>query len=118
MRSVAVKPDVVMTTPSKTARREATTTAAMEAIVPAGASCAESFGYLPDAKIFPEESVLVGHAVEKRRREFATGRTLARRALTALGVQPQPIGLRPTREPCGRPASLGALRTAKGTALP
>jgi 4'-phosphopantetheinyl transferase EntD len=41
--------------------------------------------------LFPEERVHVERAVEKRRREFATGRVLARRLLGELGLVPSPI---------------------------
>jgi len=42
--------------------------------------------------LLPEERAAVAQAVEKRRREFAAGRTCARRALAAMGWQePAPI---------------------------
>ncbi|MEV5882205.1 4'-phosphopantetheinyl transferase superfamily protein [Streptomyces sp. NPDC052020] len=43
------------------------------------------------ATLFPEEAELVAQAVAKRRREFATVRACARRAMEKLGVPPQPI---------------------------
>ena len=42
-------------------------------------------------RLFPEEIVALADAVEKRRREFASVRTCARRALCALGEPPAPI---------------------------
>ena len=63
----------------------------IEEILPARVACAEAFGDPPDTELFPEEEALLGRAVEKRRREFATARGCARSALAALGVAPAPI---------------------------
>ncbi|MFH9426324.1 4'-phosphopantetheinyl transferase [Streptomyces sp. NPDC017529] len=41
--------------------------------------------------LYPEEEAVVARAVDKRRREFATVRTCARRAMEKLGVPPQPV---------------------------
>jgi 4'-phosphopantetheinyl transferase EntD len=46
---------------------------------------------VPDAVLFPEEEALLAKAVDKRRREFSTGRACARGALAALGVPRAPI---------------------------
>ena len=63
----------------------------IEEILPARVACAEAFGDPPDTELFPEEEALLGRAVEKRRREFATARGCARNALAALGVAAAPI---------------------------
>ena len=63
----------------------------IEEILPARVACAEAFGDPPDTVLFPEEEALLGRAVEKRRREFATARGCARNALAALGVAAAPI---------------------------
>ena len=63
----------------------------IERILPAGVAFAEAFADAPAARLFPEEEALVARAVDKRRREFATARHCARRALGALGVVPAPI---------------------------
>jgi 4'-phosphopantetheinyl transferase EntD len=63
----------------------------IEKILPAEVNCAESFGGDPVGPLFPEEETMVARAVDKRRREFATGRDCARRALSALGVPPAPL---------------------------
>ncbi|MGD0701427.1 MAG: 4'-phosphopantetheinyl transferase superfamily protein [Trebonia sp.] len=55
-------------------------------ILPEVVAFAEAFADMPDVFLFEEEEALVVRAVEKRRREFATGRHCARRALGALGV--------------------------------
>lgn len=60
-------------------------------IVPAGVTTAEAFEDPPDVALFPEERAIVGGAVEKRRREFATARHCARIALGRIGVPPEPI---------------------------
>lgn len=61
------------------------------ALLPAKAVTEESFGDLPDAPLFPQEAAVIARAVESRRREFATVRACARRALAGLGVPPGPI---------------------------
>jgi 4'-phosphopantetheinyl transferase EntD len=43
------------------------------------------------AELWPEEAARIGRAVESRRREFAAGRALARRALAQLGAPVGPI---------------------------
>jgi 4'-phosphopantetheinyl transferase EntD len=63
----------------------------IEKILPAGVACAEAFTDPSDVMLFPEEEALVAKAVDKRRREFATARDCARRALAILGVTPTPI---------------------------
>jgi 4'-phosphopantetheinyl transferase EntD len=68
----------------------------IERILPFGVASAESRADLLDAALFPEEEATVARAVEKRRREFATGRECARRALAGLGIPAQsiPVGER------------------------
>jgi 4'-phosphopantetheinyl transferase EntD len=65
--------------------------AVIEKILPAGVACAEAFTDPPGVTLFPEEEALIAKAVDKRRREFTTGRNCARTALAALGVPPVPI---------------------------
>lgn len=60
-------------------------------ILPAAVASAEAFGDSPDAALFPAEEAFIARAVQKRRREFATGRHCARTALGALGIEPAPI---------------------------
>jgi 4'-phosphopantetheinyl transferase EntD len=68
-------------------------------LVPAAAVAVETFHDDPEAQLFPAEEALLARAVNKRRREFATGRACARRALTQLGVPPSPLLPGPDREP-------------------
>ncbi len=60
-------------------------------IAPAAVRCTEVFADPPDAALFPEEEAYVARAVEKRRREFTTGRWCARAALQQLGIAPAPL---------------------------
>lgn len=62
------------------------------------------------AVLLPEEAACVTRAVEKRRREFAAGRAMARRLLGALGW-PSDVPLLPgaRREPCWPAGVLGTI---------
>jgi 4'-phosphopantetheinyl transferase EntD len=74
----------------------------IERVLPEGdVSWAEAFDDPPEAEseLFPEEEALLTKAVDKRRREFTTGRHCARRALAALGVAAGPILRGPRGEP-------------------
>ena len=59
----------------------------LERVLPAGVVVAETRRD-EEASLFAEEELTVVRAVEKRRREFATGRACARRALAQLGFPP------------------------------
>jgi 4'-phosphopantetheinyl transferase EntD len=63
----------------------------IEEILPSRLVSAEVFQGLPDVRLFPAEEALVATAVEKRRRDFAAGRSCAHRALGALGVPSAPL---------------------------
>lgn len=71
----------------------------IERVLPEGVAWAEAFDDPPGVTLFPEEQALLAKAVDKRRREFTTGRHCARRALATLGVPPGPIGRGPRGEP-------------------
>jgi len=68
----------------------------IEEILPPQVAAVEAFNDLPDVMLYPGEEAVIAKAVDKRRREFATGRACARAALAKLGVPPTPIlpGLR------------------------
>ena len=51
------------------------------------------------SELFPVESQAVTKAIEKRQWEFATGRSLARNAMSALGMPRQPVPRGEDREP-------------------
>ena len=86
----------------------------LERLLPVTVSISESRGDILDATLFPEEEEMIGGAVEKRRREFATGRACARRALAELGVAPQPIIPGPGGAPWWPPGILGSITHCEG----
>jgi 4'-phosphopantetheinyl transferase EntD len=63
----------------------------IEEIVPSGVRCAEAFDDTAPAPLFEAEEAFLTRARDKRRREFATTRACARRALAALGFAPGPL---------------------------
>jgi 4'-phosphopantetheinyl transferase EntD len=63
----------------------------LAALLPAAVCVVELFDDPPALELFPEEEVSVARAVERRRREFTTGRHCARLALTRLGHAPTAI---------------------------
>jgi 4'-phosphopantetheinyl transferase EntD len=76
-------------------------------VVEASDDCAE-------ADLFPEEEVLLGGAIDKRRREFATGRMCARTALQQLGYPASAI-LRGSRgEPLWPEGVVGSITHCDG----
>jgi len=68
-------------------------------ILPPRVAAAEAFGDEPGGLLFPQEQEAIARAVEKRRREFTTGRSCARAALAKLGLPPAAI----PRGPRGAP---------------
>lgn len=60
-------------------------------ILPPDVKSAEAFNDLLPSPLFAEEEALLTHSVDKRRREFATARACARRALGELGLPPTAI---------------------------
>ncbi len=68
-------------------------------LLPDAVACADAFDDAPGAALFPSERAAIEGAVERRRREFTTGRTCARTALVRLGVAPAAI----VRGPGGAP---------------
>jgi 4'-phosphopantetheinyl transferase EntD len=67
-----------------------------------------------DVELFPEEQLALGRAVEKRRREFVTGRACAREALARLGLQPTPIGSGRHGEPIWPSGVVGSITHCHG----
>jgi enterobactin synthetase component D / holo-[acyl-carrier protein] synthase len=60
----------------------------IEEILPPGVKSAEAFDDLLPSPLFAEEEALLARSVDKRRKEFATARACARRALGELGLPP------------------------------
>ncbi len=86
----------------------------LEQILPASASVAEVRGDVADAVLFPEEKEVISNAVEKRRREFRTGRACARSALVDLGVQSQAIPSGPRGAPQWPAGVVGSITHCDG----
>lgn len=63
----------------------------LDLILPPGVEWEESFGEPPGGVLFPEEEQIIAHAVEVRRREYATVRSCARACLERLGYPRVPI---------------------------
>ncbi|WP_435850125.1 4'-phosphopantetheinyl transferase family protein [Streptomyces uncialis] len=60
-------------------------------LLPPQVISAEAYTDPPGVFLYPEEEAVITRAVDKRRREFTTGRHCARQALSALGVSPGPL---------------------------
>jgi 4'-phosphopantetheinyl transferase EntD len=60
-------------------------------------------------ELFPQEEAVVRSAVEKRRRDFVTGRACARLALERLGLDPGAIGSGPRGEPLWPAGVVGSI---------
>jgi 4'-phosphopantetheinyl transferase EntD len=63
----------------------------LELILPAGVDSEERFGEATSEILLPEEVKIIAHAVDARRREYATVRSCARACLGRLGYEPVPI---------------------------
>jgi 4'-phosphopantetheinyl transferase EntD len=87
----------------------------LELILPPEVAVASSRGDLEGATLFgAEEEEVVARAVVARRREFATGRACARRALARLGRPPQAIASGPHGEPCWPAGIVGSITHCDG----
>ena len=67
-----------------------------------------------EASLFPEEELVVGKAVLKRRREFTTARVCARAALAGLGFPPAPIPVGERGEPLWPDGAVGSITHCDG----
>jgi enterobactin synthetase component D / holo-[acyl-carrier protein] synthase len=86
----------------------------LDEVLPACAVAAEAWQDLPTTPLFAGERRLIARAVEKRRREFATARACAHRALRQLGVGAQPIGMGAHGEPLWPRGVVGSLTHCNG----
>jgi len=86
----------------------------IEGVLPRTVVGSEVLGDPPEAVLLPEETPVVAQAVEKRRREFATGRLCARRALARLGVRPVAILPGPGGEPVWPEGVVGSITHCAG----
>lgn len=69
------------------------------------------------AKIHPAERRLVDKAVERRQREFSTGRMLAAAALRELGIAASPVVQGPMREPVWPDGVVGSITHTGDTCM-
>jgi 4'-phosphopantetheinyl transferase EntD len=81
----------------------------IEEILADGIVSVEAFEEATDVELFPEELSVVQHAVQRRWREFATGRACAREALSLLAIGPVAIPSGPRGEPIWPPGVVGSI---------
>jgi 4'-phosphopantetheinyl transferase EntD len=81
----------------------------IERILPPQVAVAEAREDVLDEALFAAEEATVAAAVQKRQREFATGRACARRALADLGFPPQPIPTGPRGAPSWPAGAVGSI---------
>ncbi len=86
----------------------------IEEILPHSALAEEMYEDPVGATLFPEELLALGRSVQKRRREFATARLCARRALERLGLPPQPIPVGERGEPIWPAGVVGSITHCSG----
>jgi 4'-phosphopantetheinyl transferase EntD len=86
----------------------------IEGLLPGVASVVEARDDDSPVALFPEEEAQVAGAVEKRRREFATGRGCAHRALAQLGLAPGPVLSGQRGEPRWPAGVVGAITHCDG----
>jgi 4'-phosphopantetheinyl transferase EntD len=86
----------------------------IEEILPAGVIVVAACDDDVEASLFPEEELVVGRAVEKRRREFTTARMCARAALQELGFPAAPIPTGERGEPLWPEGVVGSITHCDG----
>ncbi|WP_189224732.1 4'-phosphopantetheinyl transferase family protein [Saccharothrix coeruleofusca] len=86
----------------------------IEDLLPEPVAAVESFGDPAEAVLFPEEEEHIARSVDKRRREFTTGRHCARVALGRLGLPPVPLLPGPKREPLWPAGVVGSITHCAG----
>jgi 4'-phosphopantetheinyl transferase EntD len=86
----------------------------IEKLLPPGVACQESLEDVPETLMLPAEAAAIANAVAKRRREFATVRYCARRAMASLGVPEAPLLPGPNREPLWPAGVVGSLTHCAG----
>ncbi|HMG42357.1 MAG TPA: 4'-phosphopantetheinyl transferase superfamily protein [Acidimicrobiales bacterium] len=86
----------------------------IEGLLPRLAVSAEERHDPPEAVLLPAEDAIVARAVPERRREFATGRLCARRALARLGLPPGAILAGPAGQPLWPDGIVGSITHCAG----
>jgi 4'-phosphopantetheinyl transferase EntD len=85
----------------------------IEELLPDTVAVASTREDLPD-DLFPEERGVIEGAAEQRRREFTTGRALARQALGRLGIAPVAITVGERGAPVWPPGVVGSITHCLG----
>lgn len=83
-------------------------------LLPECVAHAEAYEDLARSTLFPDELAQIAHAVDKRRREYATVRRCARLALDALGVAPAPLVADERGAPLWPPGIVGSMTHCDG----
>lgn len=86
----------------------------IEEILPGIVATAEAFRDAGDDPEYPEEAERIRRAIPKRRAEFLTGRSCARRALAAIGVPAGPIPARQNGAPLWPAGVVGTITHCEG----
>jgi 4'-phosphopantetheinyl transferase EntD len=86
----------------------------LERLLPDVVACAETREDRLEIELFGSERLSLGRAVDKRRREFITGRACARLALTQLGVPVQAIPSGGHGEPLWPEGVVGSITHCRG----
>lgn len=86
----------------------------LERLFPPFVACAETTRDRHDVELFPEELASLGRPVEKRRREFTTGRACARLALERLGAPVVAIPNGERGEPLWPAGVVGSITHCRG----
>jgi len=86
----------------------------LERLLPSCVAVHESDVDIGEVDLSAEEEAVVARAVDKRRREFTTGRACARRALARLGAEPQPIPPGPRGAPRWPSGVVGSITHCEG----
>ena len=86
----------------------------IERLLPSVVASAETRDRFLEVELFPEEERAIGRAVEKRRREFVTGRACARRALRQLGIPTMSIPAGERGEPIWPAGVVGSITHCRG----
>lgn len=86
----------------------------IEEILPSHVASATVFGDEDTGGLWPSEALLMSRAVDSRVREFANGRSCARRALSKIGIKAGPILVGPQREPLWPQGITGSITHCPG----
>lgn len=86
----------------------------IEQLLPQHVAAVETTTDPEGVTLYAVEETVIANAVEKRRREFGTGRWCARQALAKLGLAEVPIGSGERREPLWPDGVVGAITHCSG----